>query len=294
MSRRICCCLFSVLLVTAGCAKSSDENRRAQHARAGLMGGPGPEVDLGYLADQAQVKLLPDPGVTFQPYEIGVDKSALASAGSGGMPGGAAPGGGSWWQRIAGRLKSGGSGEPPTGMPMPGMTPDDATPSDDAPADAGDAELAGRLGLVDKRPVVNAMPPKPGARPGMDLESARTGALADARSKMKSAILDAEIEDEWTLADDLDVDSEDAELELANIEVVAMSWVDGDRLEVEVQITVENVLGELKTAFPDADLSDLEELDQQKCFVAKGVGGITVSRPNPRAGVLIPSSAGRP
>ena len=85
MSRRICCCLFSVLLVTPGCAKSSDENRRAQHARAGLMGGPGPDVDLGYLADQGQVKLLADPGVTFEPYKTNVAKSAAAS---GGLPGG--------------------------------------------------------------------------------------------------------------------------------------------------------------------------------------------------------------
>ena len=73
-----------------------------------------------------------------------------------------------------------------------------------------------------------------------------------------------------------------------------LTWIDGDRLEVEVQITVENVLAELKTAFPDADLSDLEELDQQKCFVAKGVGGMTVSRPTPRAGALVPPSAARP
>lgn len=263
------------------------------------MPGGALAADHDYVVDQTQVKLLSAVSTSYDPYETFIKEeprgSDMADAGgrmaSAGDPGGRSS---SWWQRIAGRMMGGG---PPAGMDPGGD--DGASISDQAKTlekmlrdqgldvtvttdeDGTPTFNIGGPSLVDARPEVTAIPPKPASRPGMSFESTKTAAVAEARKNLIKTILATNIDEELTIGDEVDVDAESADWTLDDLQVVAMTWLDADRLEVEIQISVENLLIELEDTYPEADLSALEDVDQDKCFTAKGVGNFGASRNTP-------------
>ncbi|MCK6482659.1 MAG: hypothetical protein L6R00_00805 [Phycisphaerae bacterium] len=137
--------------------------------------------------------------------------------------------------------------------------------------------------LRDKaRPMVNEVPKNPADRASQGIEVARKAAVNDALKRLIDAALALPIKGGGvTLIAILGDEKEAKQTQLSPYRVVAMRWIDADKLEVEVEITLSDLATSLKKRFPDVDLSPLTELGESKCLPAKGQGIIP---PNMRSG----------
>lgn len=132
------------------------------------------------------------------------------------------------------------------------------------------------------RPMVTEVPKNPADRPSQGIETARKAAVSDALKKLIEAALALPIKGGGvTLVAILGNEAEAKQTQLSPYRVVAMRWIDADKLEVEVEITLSDLAANLKKRFPDVDLSPLTELGESKCLPAKGQGIIP---PNMRTG----------
>lgn len=79
MLRNGLACVLLVIALVSGCQKSPDQPRQAQQAVGGLMPAGEPGVDLEYVADQKQVKLLPAREVSYEPLDVFRKANAAAA-----------------------------------------------------------------------------------------------------------------------------------------------------------------------------------------------------------------------
>lgn len=213
-----------------------------------------PSQDASYASDQKQVKLLAERTISYEDYGTFI-KSATASA-----------------PATSAALMS------DTGTP-----PESADTAEHA--DAGDSQEGAEdvkaeepapvtLELVDGRPLVSQVPEHPGGLTGEVIDKARAAAEADARARLIQAVLAFQINPVTTVGDLLGADASEVKLDMPSALIVQMTWLDAKRLEVEVQVPVNDFIVELQTKFNQADFSPLKGLDQNKFFMAKGVGKV--------------------
>ncbi|MFQ5423959.1 MAG: hypothetical protein ACE5F9_08255 [Phycisphaerae bacterium] len=280
MIRVIMISLAGTILLSAGCAKTSDRPQRATHAQSGLMPADMPQADTLYLSNQSEVKLLPARTISYDSYEsfihnddeektpvanaseaAGDDEAESERTASGGGAGG-------WLKKLAGKL---------TGQP--GAEAEDAEESEDGAdgADETDETEATSSALADARQAVPQVPPNPSGLSGKKVQQIKTAAEADARTRLIHAIMAFKFNPVTTIADLTDADADGVELNLPSMTVVGMKWLDAKRLQVEVQVRAGDAVGELQGQFDEADFSPLEQLDQDKYFTATGVGSVKES-----------------
>lgn len=63
------CFAIGVFLLSTGCEKSSDRERKAYLATGNLMPAGLPEIDVQYIEDQSKVKVLPAREISYSPLE---------------------------------------------------------------------------------------------------------------------------------------------------------------------------------------------------------------------------------
>ncbi len=139
---------FSVVLLlicASACEKSAEPSERADQARLdGLMPGATPRFDPTYVVNQADVKVLPERTISYEPLDVFRAKNAEARAAKATKPKA---------ESTAAAAKASKSGDKPSGTGMigrlkarlfGGLIGDEAgaAPDDDAAADMDDSEAS--------------------------------------------------------------------------------------------------------------------------------------------------------
>lgn len=245
--------LFGMIAALSGCATSTtDDGQQAARSAGGLMPAVTPSQDASYAADQKQVKLLGLRTISYDEYET--------------------------------FIKTASESKPESDVAL--LTDIDAPPkTEDAPAEEDDAgaefdDTADEVAtpviaeLVDGRPMITEVPAHPGGLTGSSVDDARAAAETAARANMVRTVLAYQVNPATTVADLLDAELSEVELDMLSAQVVKTTWLDEKTLEVEIQIPVGDIVSELERKFSEADFSPLKSIDQGKYFAAKGVGKI--------------------
>ena len=316
------CVACAAVVWGGGCAKSSDSDRHAETpigtvkvASAGI-----PEADSSYLADQASVKLVAAPQVSYEP----LDTFRAANAKSGGAEadkaesgeaeaaapseGGPLAGAKGIFSSLASKLMGGGAAGD---QAEAGSTEADKTESGDDTeksgdkagdksdsgdeADGGDEpaeKAAGKSdGLVAMKPAVDAVPEHPSKLTGEVIEKAKQDAIAAAKLALAKKAFALKLDPTQTVADALGNDADPKKLEFPSLVVTGYKWLDPNRLEASVMVKMSDLYNELKEKFSDKDLNPLSSLDQEMGLAATGMAPLKPEDTKPK--MSKPGSAAR-
>lgn len=275
-----------------GCAKSADSERHAETpiGTVKVASAGSPEADSSYLVDQASVKLVAAPQVSYEP----LDTFRAANAKSGGAEGdkaesgeaeAAAPGGGGplsgakgLFSSLASKLMGGGAAGDEAESGDKSESGDEAD-AEDKPAD----KAAGKSdGLVAMKPAVDAVPEHPGKLTGDVIEKARQDAIAAAKLSLAKKAFAMKLDPTQTVADALGNEADPKKLEFPNLVVTGYKWLDPNRLEASVMVKMSDLYNELKEKFSDKDLNPLSSLDQEMGLAATGMAPLKAEDTKPK------------
>ncbi|MEE8170251.1 MAG: hypothetical protein V3T70_06865 [Phycisphaerae bacterium] len=122
------------------------------------------------------------------------------------------------------------------------------------------------------RPALAAVPDPPGPLAPDAVEAARQAALADATRWLMNRAMELPIGEDEFLFDRLGPDVVLTTATPSGVRVVGFNWLDAATLEIEVEITLSDLILVIQGVAPDADTSPLESLGLEKCLVARGEG----------------------
>jgi len=262
----------ALIVLASGCAKSDAPPAQAEtpigdvkFASAGM-----PAADMTYISDQSQVKLVTAPTVSYEPLETFRAARAAEGAGSAdgegdsgaagvpsGKPGPVTKAKMALASMFGGLL--GGGGAPGEMPPMPDVD----APDDDASAT-----------LMDMKDAMAELPAHPSSVTGEPVETAKAAALANARENLAKQVFTMKINEDETIAESLGDEADPKKLELSAAVMVAATWVNPNKLEVDVMCKLSDIVAELEQKFSSLDLTVIKALEQDKGLSAKGVADL--------------------
>jgi len=272
-------CSTTALVLAAGCAKSDEPAARAETpigelkvASAGM-----PSADMTYVSDQSQVKLVKAPDVSYEPLETfrnaktAESDDASASAGDGAASsGGTGPfskAKAALGSMLGGLMGGGAGGAAP---PMP--TGDDADAS--AEGDDADFEDDETVELVAMKDPLGELPAHPSNVTGEPIETAKAAAMAAARENLAKRIFAMKLNDEESIGEAIGADADPKSLELSASVMVGATWVNPNKLEVEIMCRLSDIVSELEQKHSSLDLNVIKAMEQDKAVAAKGIGDL--------------------
>ena len=249
----------------AGCAKSDGAVPHAEmpigDVKLASAGMPGP--DMTYVADQASIKLVNAPTVSYEPLETFRTATpageATAEGGAEAAGGGTSGGGGvkAALTALAGKLMGG--GEPGPGRPgVPGKGPRDGEDS--------------AVKLVDMKDALNELPEHPSKLTGEPVDTAKAAAMTLAKEHLAKRLFTMKLNDEKTIGEAIGADADPKKMEFASAIMVGATWLNPNKLEVEIMCKVSDIATELESKFSSLDLTVVKAMAQDKALAAKGTG----------------------
>jgi len=128
------------------------------------------------------------------------------------------------------------------------------------------------------RPAVNAIPSNPAARSAEAVDVARMAGTEVAQKELRDKIGRLPAGEEKSVTDLLGDAATLESIKLDAARVVTLNWLDADHLDVEIEMTLSDVIEALKAAKGDADFSGLTKLGASKCVAASGTGEIPADK----------------
>lgn len=156
----------------------------------------------------------------------------------------------------------------------PASQPDDAAASAPSSQEAEefDDEYADLL-EPNPRAAIEQIPVNPAQRTPEAAEAARKAALEAAERALRDKIGSLPLGEDKTVLDEITAEVL-AELKLEKMRVVGMTWLSGDNLDLEVEISLSDLTAAVKAAKEDADIGPLEEAGGDRCVAASATGEI--------------------
>lgn len=287
-SLRLGCAGALAVLFAVGCAKHEDASSPefSLGDQAGALMPPGrPAIDISPLLDQTSVTLVKKTEIAYGPLKKGseektaTDDDAKPSKKPAKAPKGAkvASSGG----KPQKRSKIGSALSKAMGMiPRPGSTAKPpATPPADDEAESEESDEPAKpkppaVKLADAHGAAAEIPEAPATLTPEQMNGVRAAAKADAVKNLMKVAYSLPLTPGSTVGDAIGQPSDQYPGEPEGINVFEARWVDNETLEVQVELTIGQLLTALSTQFEDNDFKPLEALDQGKVITAKGAAKV--------------------
>jgi len=286
-SLRLGCAGALALFFAVGCAKHEDASspELALGDQAGALMPPGrPAIDISLLLDQTSVTLVKKTEIAYGPLKKGSDDKAASDddAKPSKKPAKAAKGANvaSSDGKPQKRTKIGSALSKAMGMiPRPGSTakPPATPPADDEEAESDEADEQPKpptVKLADAHGAAAEIPEAPATLMPEQMNGIRAAAKADAVKNLMKVAYSLPLTPGSTVGDAIGQPSDQYPGEPEGVNVFEAKWIDSETLEVQVELTVGQLLTALTTQFEDNDFKPLEALDQNKVITAKGTAKV--------------------
>ncbi len=286
-SLRLGCAGALAVLFAVGCAKHEDATSPefSLGDQAGALMPPGrPAIDISLLLDQTSVTLVKKTEIAYGPLKKGSDektasdddakpskKPAKAAKGAKVASGDAKPQKrtkiGSALSRAMGMIpRRGGSAK----QAAPASTDDEDEETKEPPATPKPPAVK----LADAHGAAAEIPEAPATLTPEQMNGIRAAAKADAVKNLMKVAYSLPLTPGSTVGDAIGQPSDKYPGEPEGVNVFEAKWIDNETLEVQVELTVGQLLAALTTQFEDNDFKPLEALDQDKVITAKGTAKV--------------------